>query len=63
MECRFCGAEMHPERPFDYCLAPDCYEQGFARTPVVVIGQHKGPPLVVSTQDDVIVHKLNTMKR
>lgn len=61
--CRFCGEAMSDERPFDYCLAPDCYKQGFERTPFVVVGQHKGPPLVLSPRDSCITNKENTMRR
>ena len=63
MNCKFCGCDLPDGRPYDYCIAPDCYRQGFEKASYVVIGQHKGPPLVCNPNDPIVTAKVSYMRR
>jgi hypothetical protein len=54
MKCE-CGNQIHPERVelgFDYCIK--CASHKIYKAPVVIMGQHKGQPLVYSLNDPII---------
>lgn len=52
--CKFCNSIMNDDRPFDYCLEPECYEQGFEQASYVVLGVHKSTPIICSTDDSLV---------
>jgi hypothetical protein len=52
--CAFCNAEMPDERPYDYCLEPECYALGFKQAEYYVLGVHKSTPIICSAKDKLV---------
>lgn len=53
-KCVYCDTQMDEERPYDYCLKPECYKQGFAKPRFVVLGVHKSTPIVCAAEDSLV---------
>ena len=67
MQCTICKrARVSPARVelgYEHCIKCAHQEPRLARPTCVVIGQHKGPPLVLALHDPIILHSQNTMNR
>lgn len=63
MKCE-CGNVIHTERVelgLFYCIS--CADKITYRAPVVIMGQHKGQPLVYSIHDPIIQRRDNNYER
>lgn len=52
--CVYCNELMPNDRPYNYCMEPACYKQGFKQTEYVILGVHKSTPIICAPTDDLV---------
>lgn len=59
--CAFCNAPMPNERPYDYCLDPECYKLGYEQAEYFVLGVHKSTPIICAPTDKLVTDNKSYM--